>query len=41
MVWMAILALLNIFAFIPYWLLVVRRNRRPTGGTAMSVGDRG
>ena len=41
MVWMAILALLNIFAFTPYWLLVVRRNRRPTGGTAMSVGDRG
>lgn len=36
MAWMLVLALLNIFAFIPYWLLVVRRNRRP----AVPVPDR-
>lgn len=30
MLWMLVLALLNVFAFIPYWLFVVRRNRRST-----------
>ncbi|HEU4792689.1 MAG TPA: hypothetical protein VFS96_03430 [Nitrolancea sp.] len=35
MLWMLVLALLNVFAFIPYWLFVVRRNRR----TALPVGD--
>lgn len=35
MVWMLVLALLNVFAFIPYWLIVVRRNR----GTALPVAD--
>ncbi len=35
MLWMLVLALLNVFAFIPYWLIVVRRNRR----TALPVGD--
>ncbi len=35
MVWMLVLALLNIFAFIPYWLMVVRPNR----GTAFPSAD--
>ncbi|HET9015380.1 MAG TPA: hypothetical protein VFN57_07275 [Thermomicrobiaceae bacterium] len=30
LVWLLVLAILNVFAFLPYWLVVVRRNRPAT-----------
>ena len=32
MVWLLLLALLNIFALLPYWLIVIRPNRHSTAG---------
>lgn len=29
LIWLLVLALLNVLAFVPYWFVVVRRSRRP------------
>jgi hypothetical protein len=39
-IWLLILALLNVFAFIPYWLMVVRRSNRSGSGESVTVPDR-
>lgn len=30
-IWVLLLAILNVLAFLPYWLVVVRRHRQPAG----------
>lgn len=32
LVWLLLLALLNVFALLPYWLVVIRRNRHTVAG---------